>query len=125
MINKKMVGKWTVKEYTIKSGTVSDFSNETRTFEFFKYKNAYTRTMKGIYRVDYINSTKLPIIDTFEYQLKNNLIEITKVQNKKVNGSYPNTTGFLKRRFNIDGYKTNDMTFTRNDSTDLNIKVTK
>lgn len=125
MINKKMEGTWTLSEIKLKTRTVSDFSSEKRTLQFFKYKNAYTRTMKGIYRVDYLNSSKLPIIDTFEYQLKANELDITKVKNSYVNGSFSNSYVFLKRRFSLDEYKKNTLMLVRKDTTDLYIKATK
>lgn len=125
MINKKMEGTWTLSEMKLKSGTVSDFSSEKRTLQFFKYKNAYTRTMKGVYRVDYLNSSKLPIIDTFEYQLKANELDITKIKNSYVNGSFSNSYVFLRRRFSLDEYKKNTLMLVRKDTTDLYIKATK
>lgn len=125
MINKQMEGTWTFSEIKLKSGTVSDFSSEKRTLQFFKYKNAYTRTMKGIYRVDYLNSSKLPIIDTFEYQLKANELDITKIKNSYVNGAFSNSYVFLRRRFSLEEYKKNTLRLVRKDTTDLYIKATK
>ena len=81
--------------------------------------------MKGVYRIDYIDVNKLPVVDTFEYQLKNDEIDITKVQNKKVNGVFSNTFVYLRKRFKIEGYKTNSIKFSRTDSTELYIKATK
>lgn len=124
-INKNLEGSWTFSEYNTKLGFVNDFSAETRTFQFFKYKNAYTRTMKGLYRVDYNDISKSPIIDTFEYQLKDNMFEITKVQNKKVNGAFPNTVGFLRRRFLLSNSASSTLTLTRVDTTGFYIRATK
>jgi hypothetical protein len=81
--------------------------------------------MKGIYRVDYADVNKLPIIDTFEYQLKNEELDITKVKNKITNGVFNNTFVFLRRRFKIEGYNSSNIKLTRIDSTDLYIKATK
>lgn len=124
-INKNLEGTWTVKEYSLKNGLYTDFSNETRTFQFSKYKKAYTRSMKGIYRVDFVDPAKLPVIDTFEYQLKDRMLEITVVQNKRVNGAAPNTIGFLRRRFLLSNSASNMFTLTRMDTTGLYIRATK
>lgn len=124
-ISSNLEGTWTVTEYTLKNGLYTDFSNETRTFQFKKYKRAYTRTMEGIYRVDYKDPSKKPVVDTFEYQLKDRMLEITFVQNKRVNGALPNTDGFLRRRFLLSNSATNMFTLTRVDSTDLYIRATK
>lgn len=124
-ISKNLEGTWTITELNLRRGLMTDFSTETRTFQFLKYKNAYTRTMKGIYRVDYIDPNKKPIVDTFEYQLKGNVIEITKVQDKKINGMVPNTSGLLKRRFMLSNSASNTFTLTRMDSTGLYIRATK
>ena len=125
MINKKMEGTWTFSEIKLKSGTVSDFTTEKRTLQFFKYKNAYTRTMKGVYRVDFSDPNKGPFIDTFEYQIKGNELDITKIQNSKVNGIFSNSYVILKRRFSIEEYKKNVLRLVRKDTTDLYIKATK
>lgn len=124
-INQNLEGTWTVTEYSLKNGNYTDFSKETRTFEFSHYKKAYTRTMKGIYKVVYTDPAKLPVIDTFEYQLKDRMLEITKVQNKRVNGAVPNTIGFLRRRFLLSNSASSVFTLTRVDSTDLYIRATK
>lgn len=124
-INKALEGKWTILELNNKNGVINDYNAGVRSLQFFKYKKAYSRTMKGIYRFDYTDVNKLPIVDTFEYQLKNNEFDITKVVNKIVNGNYNNTFVFFKRRFKIEGYKSNNLTLTRIDSTDLYIKATK
>lgn len=124
-INRNLEGTWTIKEYTLKNGLYTDFSSETRTFQFSKYKKAYTRSMQGVYKVIYTNPNKQPVIDTFEYQLKDRMLEITKVQNKKVNGALPNTIGFLKRRFLLSNSASNMFTLTRVDSTELYIRATK
>jgi hypothetical protein len=124
-INKNMVGTWEISEIKNKNTTLNDFSAGKRTLQFFKYKKAYTKTMEGIYRVDYTDSNKAPIIDTFEYQLKDDEFDVTKILNKKTNGVYNNTFVFLKRRFKIEGYKTSNIKLARIDSTDLYIKITK
>jgi hypothetical protein len=124
-INKEMAGTWKITAIRNKNGVIDDFSSGTRTLQFFKYKKAYTRTMEGIYRLDYADPTKAPIIDTFEYQLKDDEFDVTKIVNKKVNGVYNNTFVFLKRRFKVSGYKTDDLTLSRIDSTELYIKATK
>lgn len=124
-INRNLEGTWTVKEYSLKNGLYTDFSTETRTFQFSEYKNAYTRSMQGIYRVTYTDPNKQPVIDTFEYQLKDRMLEITKVQNKRVNGAFPNTIGFLRRRFLLSNSASNVFTLTRMDTTGLYIRATK
>ena len=120
-----MVGTWEITELKNKNTTITDFSAGKRTMQFFKYKNEYTSTMKGIYRVDYTDNNKVSIIDTFEYQLKNEELDITKVKNKVTNGVFNNSFVFLRRRFKIEGYKTNNITLSRIDTTDLYIKATK
>ncbi len=124
-INKNMVGTWEITELKNKNTTITDFSSGKRTMQFFKYKNAYTSTMKGVYRVDYSDNNKASIIDTFEYQLKNEELDITQIKNKTTNGVFNNTFVFLRRRFKIEGYKTNSIKLTRIDSADLYIKATK
>ena len=124
-INKKLEGSWVFTEYSNRKAVISDFSDEKRTFQFFKSKNAYTSTMTGIYRIDYTDVNKFPVIDTFEYQLKNNELDITKVKNKKVNGVFSNSFIYLRRRFKIEKYKNEKLKLVRIDSTDLYIKATK
>ncbi len=125
-ILKKLIGTWNFKEIK-RAGdyTKTDFT-DAYSLQFFSHKRAYTSTMKGVFRVDYADITKTDLVDTFQFQLKKDVIEITYVQNKKINKVYPNITpSLLKRRFKIEGYKTSNIKFTRVDSTDLYIKATK
>lgn len=115
----KLEGTWTVNEYNRKStGTVTDFSNQKITFEFLPYKKAYTRTLKAIYRLDYVDAALTDVVDTFSYELKKDELSITKVQ-KTLN------TQFLRQRFLLDKYKSNQLTLTRKDTTEYYIKATK
>lgn len=125
-IMKKLVGTWTFKEFN-RAGdyTKYDFTDEY-SLQFFSHKKAYTATMKGIFRIDYADPSRTDLVDTFQFQLKKDIIDITSVQNKRINNVYPNITPtLLKRRFKIEGYKTSNIKFTRVDSTDLYIKATK
>lgn len=124
-ISKNLEGKWIFTEYSIKNSVKNDFSAEIRSFEFFKNKKAYTKTMKGIYRIDFFDNSKVSMIDTFEYELKRDEIDISKVKNKKVNGVLYNNVALLKRRFSIKEYKKDKLKLVRIDSTDLYIKATK
>jgi hypothetical protein len=124
-ISRNLEGTWTITEINTRKGFVNDFSTEIRTFKFLSYKRAYTRTMRGIYRVDYYDS-RLPIIDTFEYQLKDDKIEITKVQPAKtVNGISVTNFALLRRRFLLSGSATDKITLTRLDTTGFYIRAIK
>lgn len=125
-ILKKLVGTWSFKEFKRATDyTKSDFT-DAYSLQFFSYKKAYTATMKGVFKIDYADPNKTDLLDTFQYQLKSDIIDITTVQNKKVNNAFPNITPtLLKRRFKIEGYKTSNIKLTRVDSTDLYIKATK
>lgn len=118
-ISKELKGSWTFTEYKRNNGiVVNDFSANKMTFEFSKYKKAYTQTMKGIYRIDYADATKTDIVDTFRYELKQDELTISKVQ-KSSNSS------FLKRRFKIATWKDNELLLERTDSVGCYIKAVK
>lgn len=128
IILKNLTGIWKINEYNRAGAfTKTNFSDGEMTLEFIKYKKAYTATIKGVFRLDYSDVTKVDIVDTFQYQIKKNEIDITFVQNKPTVGiTRPNLTPtFLKRRFKIEGYKTDQIKLTRIDSTDLYIKAIK
>jgi hypothetical protein len=115
----KLKGTWTVSEYNRKStGVVNSFPSSKNTFEFIYSKNAYTSSLKGVYKVDYFDANIADVIDTFKYELKKEELSITKVQ-KSVNVS------FLRQRFKLDEYKNNNLTLTRIDTSDYYIKATK
>ena len=125
-ILKKLVGIWNFKEIK-RAGdyTKTDFT-DVYSMQFFSHKKAYTATMKGVFRIDYADPSRTDLVDTFQFQLKKDIIDITTVQNKRINNVYPNITPtLLKRRFKIEGYKTSNIKLTRVDSTDLYIKATK
>lgn len=118
-VSKELKGNWTFTEYKRNNGViVTDFSTDKMTFEFQKYKKAYTQTMKGIYRIDYSDATKTDIVDTFRYELKQEELTISKVQ-KSANNS------FLKRRFKIAAWKDNELLLERIDSVGCYIKAVK
>jgi len=125
-ILKKLVGSWNIQEITRAGNyTKTDFT-DVYSIEFISHKKAYTSTMKGVFRIDYADQSKTDLVDTFQYQMKKDEIDITTVQNKKINNAYPNITpSLLKKRFKIEGYKTNNIKLVRTDSTDLYIKATK
>lgn len=119
-INKSLEGVWNLTEYNRYGGyTKSDFSQDKMSFEFSKYKKAYTQTMKGVFVVDFADQTKLDVRDTFSYELKNEEFVISKV---KAGSQY---ITLLRNRFKIEEYKDNKLKIVRIDSTDLYIKATK
>ena len=128
VILRKLVGIWKIKEYTRAGAfTKTNFSDGEMTLEFIKYKKSYTAKIKVVFKLDYTDVTKVDIVDTFQYQIKKDEIDITFVQNKPTVGvTRPNLTPtLLKRRFKIEGYKTDEIKLTRIDSTDLYIKAIK
>ncbi len=115
-----MAGIWTVTELSTKKGLL-DINSEKRTLEFFKEKKAYTKTLMGIYKVDYTDPIKVDLVDTFRYELKND----------ELAGSYAKKS-FAKALFDNKRYKIKELTnsnisLQRIDSTDFNlyIKATK
>lgn len=119
-INKSLEGTWNLTEYNRSGGyTKTDFSQEKMSFEFSKYKKAYTQTMKGVFVVDFADQTKLDIRDTFSYELKNQEFVISKV---KSGSQY---TTLLRNRFKIEEYEGSVLKLVRIDSTNLFIKASK
>ena len=122
-INKNMVGTWTFVEYQSKSALMNDFSSEKWTFEFFKEKKAYTKTLRGVYKIDYVDPNRQDFVDTFKYELKKDELDISNVQH---NNPVPKEIKFLfSKRFKIEEYKNDKLKLVRIDSTDLYIKATK
>ena len=74
--------------------------------------------MKAVYRVDYTDTSKIDMVDTFKYQMKGDELDIIAIQ-KSAN------IKFLRNRFTIKEYKDNKLHLLRIDSTDLYIKATK
>lgn len=115
----KLKGTWTVSEYNRKStGVVSSFPSSKNTLEFIYSKNAYTSSLKGVYKIDYFDTNIADVIDTFKYELKKEELSITKVQKAS-------NVLFLRQRFKLDEYKNNTLKLTRIDTTDFYIKATK
>lgn len=115
----KIKGIWTLSEYNRKStGVVNSFPSSKNTFEFIYSKNAYTSSLKGVYKIDYFDANIADIIDTFRYELKKEELSITKVQKAS-------NVLFLRQRFKLDEYKNNTLKLTRIDTTDFYIKATK
>lgn len=106
-ISDKIKGKWTISEIRFNQDSVYNvFDKEKHEIEFLGGRRAYTSTFKGIYFIDYLDASKKDIQDTFRYDIKNNQLSVTFVNN---------TTVFklFRFRYKVESYKDNDLFLNR------------
>lgn len=106
-ISDKIKGKWTISEIRFNQDSVYNvFDKEKHEIEFLGGRRAYTSTFEGIYFIDYLDASKKDIQDTFRYDIKNNQLSVTFVNN---------TTVFklFRFRYKVESYKDNDLFLNR------------
>lgn len=106
-ISDEIKGKWTISEIRFNQDSVYNvFDKEKHEIEFLGGRRAYTSTFKGIYYIDYLDASKKDIQDTFRYDIKNNQLSVTFVNN---------TTVFklFRFRYKVESYKDNDLFLNR------------
>ena len=121
-VSESLNGTWKVN--TIQYNTDSlykNFDKETHTINFpEKNKLAYTASMKGIYKIDFIDTLKKDISDTFTFELKAKELNISATQTATVRN-------LIRKRWILESYKDNDLFLNRStiDTLEGQIKATR
>jgi hypothetical protein len=106
-ISDEIKGKWTISEIRFNKDSIYNvFDKEKHEIEFFGGTRAYTSTLQGIYFIDYFDSLKKDIQDTFRYDIKENQLSITFVKNS-------NVSKLIRFRYRVESYKNNDLFLNR------------
>jgi hypothetical protein len=93
-------GVWKITQLKWANGNEVEVTNNVHKMEFFPCTDAYTATCKGVYSLDYADTTKTDLRDTFEFDIKADELSITAVKNSV--GSNTFVTKILRQRYDIE-----------------------
>jgi hypothetical protein len=123
----KLAGTWNITDLEWANGASVEIGADLHQIEFFNCEQAYTATCKGVYHLDYADSSKTDLRDTFRFDIKNEELAVTNV--KATTGTNLFVVRFLRQRFNINQLDENmlqlDRVETFRDSTQGFLRATK
>jgi hypothetical protein len=123
----KLPGTWEISELQWANGSFVDLSADRHKIEFFGCDMAYTATCKGVYHLDYEDSLKTDLLDTFRYDIKNEELAVTNVKTTLSSNQF--VIRFLRQRFQIEDLEGDNLYLKRiktfKDSTEGFLKATK
>jgi hypothetical protein len=93
----KLVGKWQISSLKWANGNTIDVTNDKHSIEFFDCEQAYTATCKGVYFLNYADTLKKDLNDTFKFEIKNDEISISSVKNSSPGNTF--VTKILRQRY--------------------------
>jgi len=123
----KLVGKWQISSLKWANGNDVEVTNDKHTLEFLSCDKAYTTSCSGVYFLDYADTLKKDLNDTFKFELKEDEISISSVK-----GSAPGNTFVTKiwrQRYIFENKNDNSLELKRfrtfADSSNGSIKASK
>ncbi|MEX1187623.1 MAG: hypothetical protein WED33_00085 [Bacteroidia bacterium] len=120
-------GNWEITDLEWANGAVTEIGNDKHKIEFFDCEKAYTSTCGGVYFLDYADTTRTDLRDTFQYDIKDDELAVTNV--KVTTGTNQFIIRFLRQRFNINQLDENVLQLNRiktfSDSTQGFLRATK
>jgi hypothetical protein len=123
----KLSGNWQINELQWANGSLVDIGQDKHKIEFFACEMAYTATCEGVYHLDYADSLKKDLLDTFQFDIKDEELAVTSVKTTLSANQY--VVKFLRQRFQIDDLDDNNLYLKRiktfKDSTGGFLKATK
>jgi len=93
-------GIWKINLLKWANGKEVETTNDIHKMEFFPCTNAYTATCKGVYTLDYADTTRTDLQDTFQFDIKADELSFTAVKSSV--GSNTFVTKILRQRYEIE-----------------------
>lgn len=124
-LSDKLKGKWTVSEIRFNEDSIYNFSEGLHSIEFYGGKKAYTSTFLGVYRIDYIDNLLKDVADTFRYDIKDNQLSITTIDNNPPSST--KTNKLIRFRYKIETLNSTELYLNRTpfDTTTAYLKAFK
>jgi hypothetical protein len=107
----KLVGKWQISSLKWANGNTIDVTNDKHSIEFLPCDQAYTASCSGIYSLDYSDTLKKDLNDTFKFELRENEISISSVKNSTPGNTF--VTKILRQRYIFENRSDNDIELKR------------
>jgi hypothetical protein len=104
-------GTWSITELQWANGKPVAINDDVHKIEFFSCENAYTATCNGVYFLDYADTLKVDLKDTFQFDIKEDELAVTAVRTTISSNQY--VVRFLRQRFTIEKHKGSELQITR------------
>ena len=107
----KLVGKWQITSLKWANGNTIDVTNDKHTLEFLSCDQAYTASCSGVYFLDYADTLKKDLNDTFKFELKYEEISISSVNSSLPSNTF--VTKILRQRYIFENKNDNSFELKR------------
>jgi hypothetical protein len=107
----KLAGKWQISSLKWANGNPIDVTNDIHSIEFLSCDKAYTASCTGIYFLDYADTLKKDLNDTFKFELKGDEISISSVKNSAPGNTF--VTKILRQRYIFENKSDNNFELKR------------
>ncbi len=93
-------GIWKISLLKWANGKEVETTNDIHKMEFFPCTDAYTATCKGVYTLDYADTARIDLRDTFQFDIKGSELSITAVKSSVASNTFVNK--ILRQRYEIE-----------------------
>ena len=107
----KLVGKWQISTLKWANDSAVDVTNNKHVLEFLDCDQAYTASCSGVYFLDYADTLKKDLNDTFKFELKNDEISISSVKSSSPSNTF--VTKILRQRYIFENINENSFELKR------------
>jgi hypothetical protein len=92
-----LVGKWQISTLKWANDSAVDVTNNKHVLEFLPCEQAYTASCSGVYFLDYADTLRTDLNDTFKFEIRENEISISSVKNSAPGNTF--VTKILRQRY--------------------------
>jgi hypothetical protein len=107
----KLVGKWQISTLKWANDSAVDVTNNKHVLEFLDCDQAYSASCSGVYFLDYADTLKKDLNDTFKFELKNDEISISSVKSSSPSNTF--VTKILRQRYIFENINENSFDLKR------------
>lgn len=104
-------GTWNVNELQWANGAMVEKGSDVHKLEFLPCEQAYTATCTGVYHLEYADTLKKDLLDTFRFEIKEDEIAISNVKLTQSSNTF--VSRFFKQRFTIETLSKDGLKFKR------------
>lgn len=104
-------GKWTITRLQWANGQEISLSGDVHQIEFLPCEQAYTATCTGVYSLDYADTLRPDLRDTFRFEVKDDEFSISSIKASVPSNNF--TSRFLRQRYSIESLDNSNFTFKR------------
>lgn len=104
-------GNWTISRLQWANGQEIPLTGDVHRIEFLPCEQAYTATCTGVYSLDYADTLRPDLRDTFRFEVKDDEFSISAIKASVPSNNF--TSRFLRQRYTIESLDKSNLTFKR------------